>query len=56
MGPACDGWRNELNKYIRSIENLTGSALRLIKQDRIRNNLPFDDSFKDFFLDRTNAR
>lgn len=56
MESAGDGWRYELGKYFRSVENLTENALFLIKRDRIRNNLPFDGSFKKYFLDRTNFR
>ena len=56
MEPVVDGWRTEMQKYICTIENLTEKALKSIKQNRIRNNLPFDDSFKEYFLRKTNAR
>lgn len=51
-----NGWRNEMRKYFLSIENLTESALKRIKRDRDRNNLPFDDAFQKYFLEKTNAR
>ena len=56
MEPSGDGWWNEMRKYFLSLENLTAKALKSIKRDRIRNNLPFDDSFKKYFLRKTNAR
>lgn len=56
METAVDGWRNELTKYFRSVESLTEKVLFLIKRDRIRNNLPFDDAFKTLFLGSTNSR
>lgn len=56
MESVDDGWRDELKKYFFLLENLTEKALLLIKRDRIRNNEPFDDSFKKYFLDRTNFR
>lgn len=56
MELAGDGWRNEMRKYFLSIEKRTEKALKRIKQDRIRSNLPFDDSFKAYFLQKTNAR
>lgn len=56
MEAAGSGWRNEMRKYFLSIENLTETVLKRIKWDRIRNNLPFDDSFQKYFLQNTNAR
>lgn len=56
MASAIDNWRDELKKYLRSIENISESALKSIKRDRIRNRLPFDNSFKESILDLTNAR
>lgn len=56
MEPASDGWRDVLRNYFRSIENVSEKALKSMKEDRIRNNLPFDDKFKDFILDRASAR
>lgn len=56
MEPIDGGWRDELQKYFRSVENLTEKALMRIKQDRVRNHLPFDDAFKVYFLDRTHSR
>lgn len=56
MESVGNGWRDELRKYFRSVENLTEKALQLIKCDRIRNNLPFDESFKKYFLERTSFR
>lgn len=56
MDPAFNGWRNELQKYFRSIETISEKALKQIKRDRNRYNLPFDDSFKDFVLKRTSTR
>lgn len=48
-----DGWRNELKKYWCKIEDQTKLSLELIKQDRIRSGLPFDDNFKNNFLRST---
>lgn len=56
MESARDGWRDELNDYFGSIEKISGKALKSIKQNRLRNNLPFDDKFKTFILDRASAR
>lgn len=56
MESVDNDWRDELKKYFFLLENLTEKALLLIKRDRIRNNEPFDDSFKKYFLDRTNFR
>lgn len=56
MERAGNGWRNEIRKYFLSIEKRTEKALKRIKQDRIRSNLPFDDSFKAYFLQKINAR
>lgn len=56
MEPEGDGWRDEMQKYFHSVENLTGKSLKRIKRDRLRNNLPFDESFKKHFLDRTSFR
>lgn len=56
MEPADDGWRNEMKKYLCSIERLAETALKRIKLDRIQNNIPFDGSFKAYFLRETNAR
>lgn len=57
MEPVCDDdWWNELRKYIRSVENLTETALKRIKQGRTRKNLPFDDTFRNYFLQKTNAQ
>lgn len=56
MEPTVDGWQDVLKRYIRSIENLSETALKSIKRDRIQNNLPFDDSFMDKVLRLTNAR
>lgn len=49
-------WRNQLRKYIRSVEILTVKALKVIKRDRIRSNLPFDGAFQKYFLQKTNAQ
>lgn len=51
-----DDWRNDMRKYFVSVESLTGKALKSIKRDRLRNDLPFDDSFKEYFLQKTNVR
>lgn len=56
MEPAVHGWRDELKKYFRSIENMSEIALKSIKRDRTRNLLPFDDSFKDSVLGVISAR
>lgn len=56
MEPTAYGWKSEMKKYIRSIENISETALKSIKRDRIRNNLPFDDSFKHTVLGITSAR
>lgn len=51
-----NGWLHQIKKYFRSVEKLTEKVLMRTKRDRIQNNLPFDDSFKDFILNGTNAR
>lgn len=51
-----DGWQNEMSEYFYSIEKQTKTTLKRIKQDRIQRNLPFDDSFKDYFLRRASTR
>lgn len=57
MEPTMDnGWFHDMNKYFLSIENLTIEVLKQIKEDRIHNNLPFDDSFKDFIVNGTSTR
>lgn len=56
MEPVDGGWQNEMREYIRSVGDRTAIALKRIKQDRIRNNLPFDDAFQKYFLQKTNAR
>lgn len=56
MEATDNGWFHEMKKYFLSIENLTESALKRIRRDRIQKNLPFDDAFKKYFLDWTNSR
>lgn len=56
MESVADGWQDELKKYFRSVECLTVKSLKRIKRDRVRNNLPFDEPFMKYFLDRTNLR
>lgn len=56
MDPEDDDWWIEMRKYLLSAETLTIKVLRRIKRGRIRNNLPFDDAFQKFFLQKTNAR
>ena len=51
-----DDWKIEMKDFFRSIENMSEEALKSIKRNRTRHNLPFDDSFKDFILNRTSAR
>lgn len=56
MEPASDGgWRDELQKYFRCVKNFTQETLMRIKEDRIRNNLPFGDAFKVSFLNELNS-
>lgn len=50
-----NGWQNVMTDYSHSIENLTKMVLEQIKEDRTRNNLPFDDSF-NYFLRGTSTR
>lgn len=56
MEPEDVDWRKEMKEYIRSVEKRTETALKRIKRDRIRNNLPFDEAFQKYFLQKTNAR
>lgn len=49
-------WQDELNKYWIMIDEQTKSSLQLIKSDRIRKGLTFDDQFYDEILRSTNSR
>lgn len=48
-----DDWRNELRKYWSTVEKQTKLSLQLIKRDRIRSGLVFDEKFKSNFLRST---
>lgn len=56
MDSASDNWLDELEIFYRSVENCMEITWKRVKNERIRNNLPFDDSFKKYFLERTNFR
>ena len=56
MEPTGDNWRNKLDDYLHSVQKLTKAALRSIKWDRIRNNLPFDGDFKILIEETAKAR
>ena len=56
MEPTGDNWRNKLDDYLHSVQNLTEAAIKSIKRDRIRNNLPFDDEFKTSIVERARLR
>lgn len=43
-------WSDELQRYWCHINDQTKSSLRLIKRDRVRQGLAFDDKFKGGFL------
>lgn len=49
-------WQDELKNYWLKIEDDTKSSLRLIKQDRIRRGLPFDDNFIENFERSANTQ
>lgn len=51
-----DGWWNELKKYWCKIEDQTKLSLQLIKRDRIRSGLLFDEKFKKNFLRTTYSK
>lgn len=46
-------WWDELKKYWCKIEDQTKTSLQLVKRERIRSGLQFDDKFKENFLRST---
>lgn len=50
-----DHWDNELKNHWYTIEEQTIISLEMIKRDRIRKGLPFDEKFKADFLHAANT-